>query len=822
MPSYLVSLFPKADQPRPELTLELETIIQKIQSGEFKAEIDAIRAAHNAGDAALAKRLKVQLPGFTATGVFSYRNEKCLTRYNGIIPLDVDNLPGGLPDAISLRNKLRTCPFVLYAYVSPRGNGVKAGALVDTGPVDHKWSFEAVTREIQETIPGIPRFDPSGADLSRLSFVSNDEDGWVEYGAKGFVVPAQPRSQAPGTSKNAHYTQAPWPTSDHKRLVTAVIAEAKLTPLDWVDPMPEGNVAPKTVLGFCKCPGEHRHTTKNGDKDCCLMVGDSDPIVIHCVHESCRAEIKDLNDTILDLTRDAILLPVAGVSASKFAVEVGQRLGRRRHWFVTPSREIVGIDDESYVDKNPDDPLATANLLIIDDTTAVTHAEKVARFASRGKKARGIECSMTVAQAKILLMSPQLAENLPPLAHIESIPMPFLKPDGEVVYPEAGYNPDLQAWLTKSGPSPEPMEIAEARNWIAEKLWEDFPFREEITGECPRGKLSQSRLNAIGFLLTGYCRHLFRSATATVPLFVVQANGPRAGKDALANLVQVINTGRSVELSLPTTDEEFQKLMMGVLSRGARHLHFSNVRGNINLPAFERYLTSEFFTGRQLGSHVIREIPRTCVTSISANLGFSFTTDLRARAVSIDLHVREADPNSRRFHRADLIPEIRRDRVRIVSALRAIVEHWIREGAVAGQEAFTSAPEWQRVIGGIIRANWESEPKNAGATNRIELDPIEAGWQALCQYMVENHPSQEIRTKAIREAIEIINSRGEDPLFPSWMDRQHGNVMLPHGRQALGRLLQQMVGREFPGGAFVQTNPGVTPVHAKFQWNPLG
>ena len=816
--NYTVSVFPKANSPYPEPPENLENIIRAIREGAFKEDIAKIRDACAAGDEGLAKKLKIQLPGFTATGVFSYRNDKCLTQYTGLISIDIDNLPGGMPEAISVREQLLSLPFILYAYVSPRGNGVKAGALVDTPPTEHKWAFEVVESTIMGAIPGFPRIDPSGKDLSRLSFVSADDGAGWNKNLKGIVVPTRPQTREAGTRKPS---DQPWPTSDQKRLAAATIDERRLGPVNWVDPMPEGDVAPKTVLGFFKCPGEHRHTGRNGDKDCCLMVGDSDPVVAHCVHESCEEEVRGLNDQIMESTRDAILLPVAGVTVSEFGAEVGRRMKRRRHWFVTTSREIVGIDDEGYLSKETNDPFKTANLVLIDEGNAPGHAEKVARFASRGKKSRGVACSMTGGQAKMLLSTPQLAENLPVLAHVESIPMPFLKADGEVVYPEAGYNPDLWLWLSKRSPVPEQVGIAEARNWIAKKLWEDFPFREEITGECPSGEFSQSRLNAISCLLTGYCRYLLRPITATTPLFVFQANGPRAGKDAMANLIQIVNTGRCVELSLPASEEEFQKLMVGVLSRGARHLHFSNIRGTVDMPAMERYLTSEFFTGRQLGSHVIREIQRTCTTSISANLGFSFTTDLRARSISIDLHVAEANPNARTFHRPDLLEEIKRDRPKIVGAMRTVVEHWIREGAPNAQEAFTSAHEWQRVIGGIIRANWGCEPKNAGASGRIELDPLENSWQALCRYMLETNPGREVKTKDIREAIETINSQGEDPLFFEWMDRQHGNIMLPRGRQALGRLLQQMVGRQFPGGVFQQANPGVKTEHSRFRWIPI-
>ena len=60
------------------------------------------------------------------------------------------------------------------------------------------------------------------------------------------------------------------------------IAEGLLGQIDWFLPN----------AGYCRCPGQDRHTHRNGRRDCRVMV-DGAP-TIHCVHSSCAGAVEDL------------------------------------------------------------------------------------------------------------------------------------------------------------------------------------------------------------------------------------------------------------------------------------------------------------------------------------------------------------------------------------------------------------------------------------------------------------------------------------------------------------------------------------------------
>ena len=63
-------------------------------------------------------------------------------------------------------------------------------------------------------------------------------------------------------------------------------AEALFPELKWID----------EVTAYCPCPGQHKHTTPKGDRDCRIKI-DGVPTV-SCVHASCGEEIEEANKAL--------------------------------------------------------------------------------------------------------------------------------------------------------------------------------------------------------------------------------------------------------------------------------------------------------------------------------------------------------------------------------------------------------------------------------------------------------------------------------------------------------------------------------------------
>ena len=69
--------------------------------------------------------IKAQLPYFTYSGVYSYRNNESILSYNSsLLPLDIDGL--SIEEAIKVQKTLSQQQGVVMSIISPRGMGVKA------------------------------------------------------------------------------------------------------------------------------------------------------------------------------------------------------------------------------------------------------------------------------------------------------------------------------------------------------------------------------------------------------------------------------------------------------------------------------------------------------------------------------------------------------------------------------------------------------------------------------------------------------------------------------------------------------------------------
>lgn len=152
-------------------TKDLVTICKDIQTGVYKEVILKLHSLPGLE----AKTQKTFLPGFTPSGVFAQRKADFLREHSNIICLDFDDLenPTDIKDALSLDK------WVLAAFISPLGKGVKAFVRIDG--IKHLDSFKSLANYYELQL-GV-RVDESGKDVSRLCFVSYDPDLYLNEAA---------------------------------------------------------------------------------------------------------------------------------------------------------------------------------------------------------------------------------------------------------------------------------------------------------------------------------------------------------------------------------------------------------------------------------------------------------------------------------------------------------------------------------------------------------------------------------------------------------------------------------------------------------------
>jgi hypothetical protein len=132
--------------------------------GKFARTIEQIRSIQ---DKDKQSELKLLLPAVMFSGTFRKRSSKDLIEHSGLICMDFDKIAAP-QDCV---DKLRFDPHVALAFISPRGNGVKAIFSINQ-KADHGEAFEVV-KDYCQAIYEIEA-DESGKDVSRLCFLSVD------------------------------------------------------------------------------------------------------------------------------------------------------------------------------------------------------------------------------------------------------------------------------------------------------------------------------------------------------------------------------------------------------------------------------------------------------------------------------------------------------------------------------------------------------------------------------------------------------------------------------------------------------------------------
>jgi len=253
-------------------------IVNAIQSGgKQKKAIECIRRTfadilQQTGDRAAAKRAvdaqKKKLPGILWSGTLSRRAKDALTQHSGLLCADLDQLGRRLRE---VRAKLMESEHLYVLFLSPTGDGLKAIFRVPADASMHLASFRAVEKHVRE-LAGV-QIDESCKDVARMCFFSFDPE--VSYNPKAQEIVPLPNSEQAEVTVGSNGTVY---FSQRQRIVTNFLGE-----IAWAT----------ETRGFFYCPGQHLHTTGNGERDCEIRL-DGAP-TIHCFHNHCRGIIDTLN-----------------------------------------------------------------------------------------------------------------------------------------------------------------------------------------------------------------------------------------------------------------------------------------------------------------------------------------------------------------------------------------------------------------------------------------------------------------------------------------------------------------------------------------------
>lgn len=240
---------------------------------------------------------KKRLPGVLWSGTFSQRKRDALLQHSGLLCADLDALGNQLAE---VRAKLRESPHLWALFLSPSGDGLKCVFRVRADDDAHKASFHAVEEHVRK-ITGI-QIDQSCSDVARLCFLSHDAYAYWNDNA----VELPPLIRAP----ESVVTGCKIEIETRRRIAVDLLGE-----IDWN----------AEACGYCICPGQHRHTTGNGSRDCKVYL-DGTPTV-SCFHSHCHGILDGVNRELR-----------SRIGKAEYAAKLQEQKGNGAAATVTPAK----------------------------------------------------------------------------------------------------------------------------------------------------------------------------------------------------------------------------------------------------------------------------------------------------------------------------------------------------------------------------------------------------------------------------------------------------------------------------------------------------
>jgi hypothetical protein len=649
----------------------------------------------------------VTLSGRVTTGDRAQAFQEGRFEHSGWLQIDIDSPDLGGADSEKVRDLIGEDPHILAAALSPTGEGVKAimrGPVCET-PAAHLRFFLGASAYMLATY-GL-QIDKNTKDPGRVCYVTHDPqvtwngksvplavDEWLpeELDQPPRKTPATPRAGTAPTNpngpilRNGNGTRETTP--EDVRAMLAVIPPRpdydvwlRIASAVWDVTDEATGSAILNEWSPEEKPGEYAEKFKHRLTE--VHIGTliklakehgyrQPPIVAPQSVPPAAAKIQTING------KPAIELPCPGRPLSDFAAAVGGMLA---------GRGVYSRGGLAFTINH-----ATKQLLPVDPQWLRTWAEGEVALYKQVKNAAGLSLtlrhSMSLDVARALIVSPQFLAPLPEIKRFAPVRMPVMRADGRIELLPDGFDPATLILTDPAGCKYDLDRPTEHGAPVIRAILAEFPFAD-----------ARSQAAAVAAMLTVYAGGLLPAA-ATNPAFIYLANAQGSGKTTLAQLAG-IPYGVCEADSKPATEEEWQKTLLTLVMGGARLLLLDNLKGHLNSPSFEAYLTATKFSGRILGVNKKFSGDADAVVLLTGNR-LTVSPDLRRRCIFIELFMRELRAEDRVFKRLLDAPAILAHQPAILAALWCMVRGWDAADRPPASKINSSVPRWSETIAGIV------------------------------------------------------------------------------------------------------------------------
>lgn|GEM_PF-914990 len=462
-----------------------------------------------------------------------------------------------------------------------------------------------------------------------------------------------------------------------------------------------------------------------------------------------------------------VFLPGGPTTILESAKRLGNLLAQTGNYFIRGGSAVtVGRDDESL-------PI----LVTLKPTSLASAFETVSTLMTYVRSRNGFSATETICSeqtAKLIQDCSAFRNALPPIRVLSRCPVPIER-DGQLIQ-ISSY--DRESGILAFGdPVPE-VELSEATVLLSEMI-ADFRFATP-----------SDRARALAAMITpAMIFGAFLGGRAPVDLG--EADQSQTGKGFRNKLTAAIysckvKTVTQKKGGVGSLEESFASALL----RGYNFISFDNVRGAIDSPAVESFLTEDSFFARTPYMAAVEIDPRRTLVQLTSNQA-DITIDLANRSACVSLLKQLHGYRFRQYPEGDILDHVRANQPRYLGAVFSVVRAWHTAGKPKTNETRHDFRAWARTLDWIVQNIFHAPPLLDGhRETQIRMGTPVLNWLRSVALAVRQAESLDIPLRA-SDILEIIseNSLVEVPGLPEAGGDISDEPVRKHVLQAIGRKL---------------------------------
>ena len=387
--------------------------------------------------------------------------------------------------------------------------------------------------------------------------------------------------------------------------------------------------------------------------------------------------------------KPVVYLPQGIQSISMTGRQLGELLAATKEYFMhggSLARIVKGLDRDVHLE-----PVKPAALASDFERVAILVKWKGKGDDDIPKVERAICPEQT---AKLISESAAFKEQIPPVCVLSRCPV-LIERDGELVT-VTGYDRGSGILVTGGG-AVATMSVTEASSLLA-GLLEGYRFSTRADRARALAAIITPAL-ILGGLLKG-----------RAPVDLGEADNSQTGKGFRNKLTAAIYRHHVKPVTqqkggVGSMEESFNTLLI----RGAAFISLDNIRGRIDSPGIESFLTEDAYLARMPFSGSVEIDPRRTVVMMTSNKA-DVTTDFANRCSCVRMLKQPDGYEFRSYPEGDVLEHVLANQGRYLGAVFAVISAWHEAGKPRTKETRHSFRAWAQTLDWITQNLLEAGP----------------------------------------------------------------------------------------------------------------